>query len=1537
MNQDKPEGVYPLNWESSRNRYPDFELWKHRPQDDKDMQLYLQRGFQVGPVVPQESASARPLMTQLLKPNGKNGFEISDSVNRLGDLFIKSQMRRRIINKVKGHGAKPPPRMTLTEHKKEIWMKRIANRNVQLSSLKSIPHGLRNKVLLDQCLAHSVPIGRALWLIKSVAINEHRLLKRKVGINKWVTEWTDEVTSFMESVITSCLAEKQWEEKLQYSLELIVNLFIEGLMNRNSFLLWIVRYISLTVHKDNVQLSDLQVMSIHFLLVKKFWYKIIKIDYLAKELSEAFLFLTWNIDRLLKNSPELSELQRTSYTALCTKYQNLTCYLFYYNSDAFIIPSSWNIVKSQLKKVIDMNNTVVSDQYRLIACRNQSLMLDNESHLYPLSSASAEKSDNTKYRNHSKQNMDILSRLNNYENESIVGLVNLVFGEPDETKNIFKTTPKWKENVSLLINWCLQKEPHTSFIDQKNTSLYKDYNTQKIQLVLSIITYRSTFCTNYANFLTNSSFSSFNSSAIGLGSPLASSPIPPLQVVSKNKKKAQQNINELQHLITEFVSNIAEKMNFPLFENIQSPSICTVGKMYTLSGFLFFITELHQEGLFLTSAYLRRLIASGVIYLSIPERTCYIHLLILNSIQDLPDMNEEHRKLLPATEFSLNNLKDGNSKSILKRLGESTGVSVCGGDVSVTWFHLLDDLIIFWNKLKISNTAEHSEKITLKFINKWPWKTEFENVLYMNMRTQLGKLILKLLFNDIDKWELNMGTLSSLYRISMKLDIVGKMLFVIVSHMESKNETCSAKITLSIMKMVFYFEKSLRCTKFINIQRLNEQASIWDNIMSIFQSWVKTNKHHSQNLLMFLTPADDPDFKLKFIDLFVNENSNNSLFSTSIQEKILTLGSFFEPGELQEFGISSYERLFTHAEFTNHVLSFLEKYFNMIQASNESTEIHISNSFNNNVSIQSKGLTTVVKILKLLQRWRPTDFDNLSLSYIKKWFDEGLIPVDIQIDYNIHRKIIMKFIANGIVSISGIMKTFSLKSSSSSSSHSNIVGLDFGIENSDLLSINNLSNSSEALNLNNCAFDGKIWRLVYDIFFSDEDIMNGDILDSLNLEYQRYLFEMQHTDVYYGLLSKLIHKKFGSARKLSAVHMNEMNNLSVLPGITDMNSIGSSSVNVGNVDVEVPAPTDINMTPISSMSEIGIVPVVTDTVVNFVDIEPTTNQDIFSINVVTHRKFKFMIEKHFELFVKYFYQTAYEGFDPKLMRKFLLADLGDDELQILMTTLNIFNLPIYQWIFNSIVTEMFENDQLDETVIYSDIVNKITLITNDKSIASNVYIGELFSYLPDFIKVGVLTACEDIYLASDTFPSVLVGNENVTELLSSIMTNCSKFDHERTLTLPDALVFSLNMGIEKLLYICHNEHKKTYSEPLEEGVKMVSKILFLHKKFLVDLIIKRSVNLQRDVLLMNLTKLYNHRCMNRNARMKNLMYDVLIMLKVLISEKTQKAKGFLNIKPPSVNNLRVLLKEETDTIDEGKFEVVDFESFDACWVRENPK
>lgn len=105
--------------------------------------------------------------------------------------------------------SKAPSRVTVTEQKREAWLTKLANPTIPLfKQSRSIPRGLHGKFLLEQCVSKTVPVARAVWLVRRVGLDCMRALHRgSVDIalavereKKWFKDWTIVVESFAEDI-----------------------------------------------------------------------------------------------------------------------------------------------------------------------------------------------------------------------------------------------------------------------------------------------------------------------------------------------------------------------------------------------------------------------------------------------------------------------------------------------------------------------------------------------------------------------------------------------------------------------------------------------------------------------------------------------------------------------------------------------------------------------------------------------------------------------------------------------------------------------------------------------------------------------------------------------------------------------------------------------------------------------------------------------------------------------------------------------------------------------------------------------------------------------------------------------------------------------------------------------------------------------------------------------------------------------------------------------------------------------------------------
>ncbi|KAL7930403.1 hypothetical protein V8C35DRAFT_313165 [Trichoderma chlorosporum] len=306
-----------------------------------------------------ETSTARMTISPAIKQ--KTGL------SALSTIFMGVHNQRRHRGHVTAPSTfKPPPRVTLTDTKREVWMKDLANPSISLRRLsRTIPHGIRGRTLLDQCLNKSVPTERAVWLAKCVGANEIRAFKRKgapggafaiAGEFKWIRDWTVFVEQFIESVASS-FGEPDWKAKLTYAIRLATNLYAEQLLDRDHYLDWIT---------SGLEHSPQSKIPMWILIAQICWADILRSRKYGRRLVYSLLAHLHTIhthsdkDILIQLSSQLS-------TLLASLIRN--------NPDSFIDPGLWPKYKDALEAFLPRDDKVGRDAYHYINIRNGQLSI----------------------------------------------------------------------------------------------------------------------------------------------------------------------------------------------------------------------------------------------------------------------------------------------------------------------------------------------------------------------------------------------------------------------------------------------------------------------------------------------------------------------------------------------------------------------------------------------------------------------------------------------------------------------------------------------------------------------------------------------------------------------------------------------------------------------------------------------------------------------------------------------------------------------------------------------------------------------------------------------------------------------------------------------------------------------------------------------------------------------------------------------------------------------------------------------------------
>jgi mediator of RNA polymerase II transcription subunit 12 len=278
----------------------------------------------------------------------------------LSSIFAAALEKRQNHNTVHAPSSfKPPPRVTLTDNKREGWLRDLANPSVPLRKLsRTIPHGIRGKLLLDQCLGKWIPVARAVWLAKCVGANEIRAFKRKgtsgalaVGLEaKWVRDWTTNVHQFVEGVFGSPKS-TDWKARMTYAIGLTARLFFENLLDHDHFIEWFL---------SSFEAASLITVPVWLLMLGIYWNNIMRYRRRGRRLAEILL-----AKMRLATEAKLEPLQ-----PLVDRLSRFIKKLVQEHTSSMILPNTWDMYKSQVSSCVNLSDKVDRALFQSIAERN---------------------------------------------------------------------------------------------------------------------------------------------------------------------------------------------------------------------------------------------------------------------------------------------------------------------------------------------------------------------------------------------------------------------------------------------------------------------------------------------------------------------------------------------------------------------------------------------------------------------------------------------------------------------------------------------------------------------------------------------------------------------------------------------------------------------------------------------------------------------------------------------------------------------------------------------------------------------------------------------------------------------------------------------------------------------------------------------------------------------------------------------------------------------------------------------------------------
>ncbi|KAL5606705.1 hypothetical protein BROUX41_003101 [Berkeleyomyces rouxiae] len=346
---------------TSNAGFADFFPWNGNHPEDQMSETIIRTGyFDKPPSAYPETSTARPTVLPQIKQ--KTGL------TALSTIFASVMAQRRATGQITATSTfKPPPRVTLTDTKRELWLKDLASPASSLRKLsRTIPHGIRGKSLLEQCLNKKVPIDRAVWLAKCVGANEIRAFKRKGtsssivigGEMKWIRDWTIFVEQFVESLVSS-IDSPDWKAKVSYGIRFSASLYSEGLLDRDHYVDWLVQLL------ENCQHSKLPIW---LLISKIYWADLLKARKNGRRLVVSLLsHLT-----VIYNDPDGDVLAPLSANLI-----TLIKSILLSNPDSFISPATWIKHKDALYGLLSHDDSACMTALNAINARNHWLLASN--------------------------------------------------------------------------------------------------------------------------------------------------------------------------------------------------------------------------------------------------------------------------------------------------------------------------------------------------------------------------------------------------------------------------------------------------------------------------------------------------------------------------------------------------------------------------------------------------------------------------------------------------------------------------------------------------------------------------------------------------------------------------------------------------------------------------------------------------------------------------------------------------------------------------------------------------------------------------------------------------------------------------------------------------------------------------------------------------------------------------------------------------------------------------------------------------------
>ncbi|KAF9923613.1 RNA polymerase II mediator complex subunit [Linnemannia zychae] len=338
-------------------------VFPQKPGQDEDQMTHInvKTGYMDKGIIQNETVSAQGILADRLQDPKKQ--------HDLGTFMVEVLKKRQESGRILGPSTfRPPNRATLNDQKKEQWLLDLSGTTPLRRLSKNVPHGFKSEKLLEVLAQRQVPMLRATWYIKIVALSEMQAQRNRPSTaqSQYSSDWTATVSSFLKKQLqeinphsttkpppsalnassgtqnikpwTSEEAKEKWEAKWRYSVMLTKWQYNEGLLDHRHFLRATVE-----------QLSGLCFEQVALLLslISMFLSEYARSRLLMRILIEGLL----NTLQQVQRHPTYNQtLFRYSYLEL--ELKRMLQSIFLSTPDMFVIPKAWTTHATLLQQVL---------------------------------------------------------------------------------------------------------------------------------------------------------------------------------------------------------------------------------------------------------------------------------------------------------------------------------------------------------------------------------------------------------------------------------------------------------------------------------------------------------------------------------------------------------------------------------------------------------------------------------------------------------------------------------------------------------------------------------------------------------------------------------------------------------------------------------------------------------------------------------------------------------------------------------------------------------------------------------------------------------------------------------------------------------------------------------------------------------------------------------------------------------------------------------------------------------------------------------